>query len=224
MAGQGPPLVKVGVHLTGINRRRSPGSRRRYPFLMPPAGRGHEESPAFIWRCGVPPPSRALRFTIRSNRRRYPALSLDLSTSAPNPADRSRGKLRSTARSRMSRSINSYNGIRTGPTENGRDRILVVHGTASSGGEFFVDWTGDIGRIENVQFHSHFWAHPAFRGNWNKVFAYMQRIWKRSSSGRTDWEYVNNTFVFPARSATASSRRPNGACNGQFSGHRRRRL
>ena len=63
-----------------------------------------------------------------------------------------------------------------------------------------VDWTGDIGRIENVQFHSHFWAHPAFAGNWKRVFAYMQQNLEAFIFGRTDWEYVNNTFVFPGQS------------------------
>jgi len=41
--------------------------------------------------------------------------------------------------------------------------------------------------------------------------------------GRTDWEYVNNTFVFPAKVGyrfIESTRAGdwNGACNGQFAG------
>jgi Pectate lyase superfamily protein len=61
--------------------------------------------------------------------------------------------------------INSYNGIRTGPEENGRHIIRDVHGCVLRRG-IFVDWVGDIGRIENVQFHSHFWFHPATKGTW----------------------------------------------------------
>ena len=112
--------------------------------------------------------------------------------------------------------INSYNGIRTGPTENGRHRILGVHGTVLSRG-VLVDWTGDIGRIENVQFHSHFWAHKAFDGDWNKVFTYMQQHLEAFVFGRTDWEYVTNTFVFPAQIGYRFIKTPNGSCNGQFS-------
>jgi hypothetical protein len=82
----------------------------------------------------------------------------------------------------------------------------------------FVDWTGDIGRIENVQFHSHFWAHPAFAGNWKRVYAYMQQNLEAFVFGRTDWEYVNNTFVFPAKVGYRFIETGNGACNGQFSG------
>jgi hypothetical protein len=113
--------------------------------------------------------------------------------------------------------VNSYNGIRTGPTENGRHRIMGVQGTVLRRG-IFVDWTGDVGRIENVQFHSHFWAHQAFDGDWNKVFAYMQQHLEAFVFGRTDWEYVTNTFVFPAKTGYRFIETENGSCNGQFLG------
>jgi hypothetical protein len=75
-----------------------------------------------------------------------------------------------------------------------------------------------VGRIENVQFHSHFWAHPSFQGNWDRVFKFMQENLEAFIFGRTDWEYVNNTFVFPARVGYRFIETTNGACNGQFSG------
>ena len=147
--------------------------------------------------------------------------------------------------------VNSYNGIRTGPTENGRHRLfqingcvlrrgILVEGTGDIGRiengrhrlfqingcvlrrGILVEGTGDIGRIENVQFHSHFWAHPAFAGDWKRVFAYMQQNLEAFIFGRTDWEYVNNTFVFPAKVGYRFIESPGkdwgGACNGQFSG------
>jgi hypothetical protein len=113
--------------------------------------------------------------------------------------------------------INSYNGIRTGPTENGRHRIISVHGCVLRRG-ILVDWTGDIGRLENVQFHCHFWASPAFHGNFNKAFDYMQHNLEAFVFGRTDWEYVTNTFVFPAKVGYRFIQTENGAANGQFSG------
>lgn len=113
--------------------------------------------------------------------------------------------------------INSYNGIRTGPEENGRHIIRDVHGCVLRRG-IFVDWVGDIGRIENVQFHSHFWFHPSTGGNWDKVFNYMQQNLEAFIFGRSDWEFVTNTFVFPAKIGYKFIRTENGMCNGQFSG------
>jgi hypothetical protein len=119
--------------------------------------------------------------------------------------------------------INSYNGIRTGPSENGRHRINSVFGCVLRRG-VYVQSTGDIGRIDNVQFHCHFWSHPETTGgDFGKVFKYMQRNLEAFIIGRSDWEYVTNTFVFPAfigyrfiRTETAAGW--NGGCNGQFSG------
>jgi hypothetical protein len=113
--------------------------------------------------------------------------------------------------------INSYNGIRTGPEENGRHIIRDVHGCVLRRG-IFVDWVGDIGRIENVQFHSHFWFHPATKGNWDTVFDYMQKNLEAFIFGRSDWEYVTNTFVFPAKIGYKFIKTENGMCNGQFLG------
>jgi hypothetical protein len=113
--------------------------------------------------------------------------------------------------------INSYNGIRTGPTENGRHRIMNVHGCVLRRG-ILVDWTGDIGRLENIQFHCHFWAAKAFHGDFGKVFAYMQHNLEAFVFGRTDWEYVTNTFVFPAKVGYRFIETANGTANGQFSG------
>jgi hypothetical protein len=113
--------------------------------------------------------------------------------------------------------INSYNGIRTGPTENGRHRIMNVYGCVLRRG-ILIDWTGDIGRLENVHFHSHFWAGAVFHGDWDKVFNYMQQNLDAFIFGRSDWEYVTNTFVFPARTGYRFIETPNGSTNGQFSG------
>jgi len=108
--------------------------------------------------------------------------------------------------------INSYNGIRCGPDENGRHRIMSVHGCVLRRG-IMVDWTGDIGRIENVQFHSHFWFHPSTNGNWDNVYKYMQNNLEAFIFGRTDWEFVTNTFglvtsLLKRRWATATGSLP----------------
>lgn len=117
--------------------------------------------------------------------------------------------------------INSYNGIHAGPNENGRHRINSVFGCVLRRG-IFVESVGDIGRIENVQFHCHFWGSPATRGDFWKIFKYMQENCEAFILGRSDWEYMTNTFVFPAKIGYHFIHTENGnwsgSCNGQFSG------
>lgn len=117
--------------------------------------------------------------------------------------------------------INSYNGIHAGPNENGRHRINSVFGCVLRRG-IFVESVGDIGRIENVQFHCHFWGSPVTKGDFWKAFNYMQANCEAFIIGRSDWEYMTNTFVFPARIGYHFIHTENsnwsGECNGQFSG------
>jgi len=117
--------------------------------------------------------------------------------------------------------INSYNGIHAGPYENGRHRINSVFGCVLRRG-IFVESVGDIGRIENVQFHCHFWGSKATNGDFWKVFKYMQANCEAFILGRSDWEYMTNTFVFPAKIGYHFIYTENGnwsgSCNGQFSG------
>ena len=117
--------------------------------------------------------------------------------------------------------INSYNGIHAGPNENGRHRINSVFGCVLRRG-IFVESVGDIGRIENVQFHCHFWGSKATNGDFWKVFKYMQANCEAFIIGRSDWEYMTNTFVFPAKIGYHFIHTENGnwsgSCNGQFSG------
>jgi hypothetical protein len=117
--------------------------------------------------------------------------------------------------------INSYNGIHAGPNENGRHRINSVFGCVLRCG-IFVESVGDIGRIENVQFHCHFWGSKATKGDFWKVFNYMQQNCEAFIIGRSDWEYITNTFVFPAKIGYHFIYTENGdwrgSCNGQFSG------
>lgn len=113
--------------------------------------------------------------------------------------------------------INSYNGIKTGPDNNVRHRIRSVYGCVLRRG-IFVDACTDIGRIENVQFHCHWWSAPETGGEWDPVFEYMWRHCEAFIFARTDWEYVTNTFVFPVNIGYHFILTEHGACNGQFSG------
>ena len=206
--------LKMGVHLAGLNQAPQSWEPKTGSILLANEGRGHEDALAFIEMRSSTSVSGLTIY--------YPEQTVDDIQPYPwtiqiraNPANPKDVSFDSTVQNITL--INSYNGIRTGPTENGRHRIMSVHGCVLRRG-IYVDWTGDIGRIENVQFHSHFWAHKAFAGNWNKVFAYMQHNLEAFVFGRTDWEYVTNTFVFPAKVGYRFIETPNGACNGQFLG------
>ncbi len=113
--------------------------------------------------------------------------------------------------------INSYNGIRTGPEPNVRHRIRSVYGCVLRRG-IFVDACTDIGRIDNVQFHCHWWSSPAVQGEWKPVHEFMWKNCEAFLFGRTDWEYVNNTFVFPVRVGYRFIATKKGSANGQFCG------
>jgi hypothetical protein len=113
--------------------------------------------------------------------------------------------------------INSYNGIRTGPESHCRHRIRSVSGCVLRRG-IFVDNTTDIGRIENVQWHCHWWSAKNVGGDWKPVHEFMWRNCEGFIFGRTDWEYVTNTFIFPVNIGYRFIRTERGMCNGQFSG------
>jgi len=113
--------------------------------------------------------------------------------------------------------INSYNGIRIGPENNVRHRIRSVVGCVLRRG-ILVDFCTDIGRIENVQFHCHWWSVKEVGGEWKPVHEYMWKNLEAFIFGRTDWEYVNNTFVFPTKIGYRFIATTNGAANGQFTG------
>jgi hypothetical protein len=216
---RGHLVLKMGVHLAGMNAAPQSWEPASGSILLPTEGRGNEEAPAFIeMRSST---------SIKGVTIYYPEQKVDDIRPYPwtiqiraDPADAKAVSFDSTVESVTL--VNSYHGIRTGPTENGRHRLFQINGCVLRRG-ILVEGTGDIGRIENVQFHSHFWAHQAFAGDWKRVFAFMQQNLEAFSFGRTDWEYVNNTFVFPARVGyrfieSIQGGDWNGACNGQFSG------
>ncbi len=122
--------------------------------------------------------------------------------------------------------INSYNGIRTDTKANGRHRIRSVYGCVLRRG-VFIDNCVDIGRIENVHFHGHWWymmAPEGFNKSRELVRNYAHENLEAFTFGRSDWQYCNNTFVFVAKigyhfiESESSSNNLRGGCNGQFTG------
>jgi len=211
--------VKPGVHLKGANEAPQSWEPRTGSILEPTEGRGIEEAPAFLqMRSSTSVTGLTIYYPeqIVSDIQPYP-WTIQISGAPIGGAVSGAKSISFDGTVSDVTLINSYNGIRMGPTENGRHHILNVFGCVLRRG-IYVDWTGDIGRIENVQFHSHFWANKVFGGDWKTVFNYMQQNLEAFVFGRTDWEYVTNTFVFPAKTGYRFIETENGSMNGQLSG------
>ncbi|MDA1190292.1 MAG: hypothetical protein O3A46_01265 [Candidatus Poribacteria bacterium] len=104
--------------------------------------------------------------------------------------------------------LNPYNGVDC--TRNQRHLIGNVQGQPLRRG-IFVDSIYDIGRIENV--------------HWNPWFSMEKTLfeWQMENGeafifGRTDWQYVTNTFCFGYNIGYKFIQTENGVCNGNFLG------
>ncbi len=117
--------------------------------------------------------------------------------------------------------VNAWQGIEIGHPWSELHLIRNVNGCVLRRG-IFVDTTSDIGRIENVHFNCHYWPRsgdPSANGAKDlDIGQYMADHLEAFIFGRTDWEYVQNTFVFAAHIGYHFIQTPAGACNGQFSG------
>lgn len=118
--------------------------------------------------------------------------------------------------------VNAYQGIKIGQPSSELHIIRNVFGCVLRRG-IFIDSTSDVGRIENIHFNTHYWmrsGYPGIQGgNAGRVVPqYTTQNLEAFIFGRTDWEYVLNTFVWGARIGYRFIRTPDGACNGQFMG------
>ena len=127
--------------------------------------------------------------------------------------------------------VNSYNGIAMGPQRNELHVIRNVFGCVLRRG-VLIDGCTDIGRIENVHFNPHYWVragYPTTSGVWRykdpngRVETrhpqwYMMEHLEGFIFGRTDWEYVLNTFVFGANVGYRFIKTRRGMANGNFLG------
>jgi hypothetical protein len=104
--------------------------------------------------------------------------------------------------------LNPYNGIDA--TRNERHLIRDVHGQPIRRG-IMVDGIYDIGRIENVHFNP-WWS---TRG---KLFRWQMENGEAFIFGRSDWQYVYNTFCFGYKVGYKFIGTGAGVCNGNFLG------
>ena len=104
--------------------------------------------------------------------------------------------------------LNPYNGIDASYNE--RHLIRDVQGQPLRRG-IFVDFIYDIGRIENVHFNPWWSMKP-------KLFAWQQEHGEAFIFGKSDWQYVFNTFCFGYGVGYKFIKTKSGDCNGNFLG------
>ncbi len=104
--------------------------------------------------------------------------------------------------------LNPYNGIDA--TRNERHLIRNVHGQPLRRG-VLVDQIYDIGRIENVHFNPWFSMKP-------RLFEWQMQNGEAFIFGRSDWQYVLNTFCYGYRIGYRFIQTQAGVCNGNFLG------
>lgn len=104
--------------------------------------------------------------------------------------------------------LNPYNGIDA--TQNERHLIRDVHGQPLRRG-IYVDQIYDIGRIENVHFNPWWSVKP-------KLLQWQMQHGEAFVFGRTDWQYVFNTFCFGYNVGYRFIKTRAGVCNGNFLG------
>jgi hypothetical protein len=104
--------------------------------------------------------------------------------------------------------LNPYNGIDA--SHAGRHLIRDVQGQPLRRG-IFADAIYDIGRIEDVHFNPWWSMKPA-------LFHWQQEHGEAFIFGRSDWEYVLNTFCFGYNIGYKFVKTEAGVCNGNFLG------
>ena len=104
--------------------------------------------------------------------------------------------------------LNPFNGIDA--TRNERHLIRNVHGQPLRRG-VLIDSIYDIGRVENVHFNPWWSMKP-------KLFQWQLENGEAFILGRSDWQYVLNTFCFGYKIGYKFIRSKSGMCNGNFLG------
>jgi hypothetical protein len=105
--------------------------------------------------------------------------------------------------------LNPYNGIDASGSE--RHLLRNISGQPLRRG-IYVDNIYDIGRIENVHFN------PWWCGADTAAYKWQTANGEAFIFGRSDWEYVLNTFCFGYKAGYKFIRTSHGECNGNFLG------
>ncbi len=160
-------------------------------------GHGREEGPAFI--------TLNTNSTLKGVVLYYPNQNADAEPTPYPWTIAMRGKNPAVLAVEM---LNPYNGIDA--TRNERHLIRDVHGQPLRRG-ILVDSIYDIGRIENVHFNPWWSMKP-------RLFQWQMENGEAFLFGRSDWQYVYNTFCFGYKVGYRFIKSDSGVCNGNFLG------
>jgi len=192
--------LPADVTLEGSFRAPAAFVRDKGTVLMPTEGKGNADGPAFITSSGH-------NATLKGLAVYYPDQDEHASTPVPYPWTIAHGDGDNLSVIDCALT-NPYQAINL--TNAGRHYIARVYGQPISVG-IYVDRIFDIGRIENIHFWR-FWTQEKAMCDWINANGVGLRI------GRTDWEYVLNTFVLGYAIGYHFIQTKDGACNGNFLG------
>ncbi len=181
----------------GIRDRNMPKPTDDGTTFLVTEGAGSEDGPAFI--------TLNTNCTLKGVVLYYPQQNVD---DVPKPypwAIALRGKNPAVLAVEM---LNPYNGIDA--TRNERHLIRDVQGQPLRRG-VLVDSIYDIGRIENVHFNP-WWSQKP------KLKQWQMENGEAFLFGRSDWQYVFNTFCFGYKVGYRFLKTKAGVCNGNFLG------
>jgi hypothetical protein len=111
--------------------------------------------------------------------------------------------------------VNPYQGVDFGTQASGRHYIRNLYGMPLRKG-LFIDQCYDVGRVENVHFWP-FWNGGSQEGS-AKLAEYINKYGECFIFGRTDWQYVTNTFCWGYNIGYRFLETKSGSCNGNFLG------
>ncbi len=181
----------------GIRNRGFPKPTDNGTTFLVTEGAGREDGPAFL--------TLNTNSTLRGVVLYYPQQNVDDVPKSYPWAIALRGKNSAVLAVEL---LNPYNGIDA--TRNERHLIRDVHGQPIRRG-ILVDAIYDIGRIENVHFNPWWSMKP-------KLFQWQMEHGEAFIFGRSDWQYVFNTFCFGYNVGYTFIKSRTGVCNGNFLG------
>ncbi len=208
---EGSIVIPSGVTLRGVWQAPHHSDQIWGTVIHAIGHRGEEDGPGLIQ---LSPSSTVQGLTIYYPEQRFPDI-------VPYPwAIQTKGGMHGTVLDITL--VNAYQGIDFGSRHHELHLIRNVFGTVLRRGIYINNCT-DIGRIENVHFNPHYWARSAVPGdrkikNMGALIDYLNAHTECFIFGRTDWEYVLNTFAFGFDKCYKFIKTENGACNGNFLG------
>jgi hypothetical protein len=92
--------------------------------------------------------------------------------------------------------VNAYNGIKIGPIWNELHYVKNVYGTVLNTG-IFLDFTTDIGRLEQIRLAPDYWSGSGLAGAPQKaqLTEYLTTHAEGIVMGRSDWEYMSDVYL-----------------------------